>query len=39
VETVNHEPSLTSPYRDDLIKFGFAKTMDGLELWHQYALR
>lgn len=39
VETINNEPALTSPYIDDLIKFGFSKDIDRLELWRQYALR
>ena len=39
VETINNEPAANSPYQDDLIKFGFAKSIDSLELWRQYTLR
>jgi ATP-dependent helicase Lhr and Lhr-like helicase len=39
VETINNEPVLHSSYLDDLIKFGFAKDIDSLELWRQYTLR
>ena len=39
VETINNEPAVTSCYRDDLLKFGFVKNIDHLELWRQYAIR
>jgi ATP-dependent Lhr-like helicase len=39
VETINDEPALNSPYRDDLIKFGFTKDVDRLVLLRQYTLR
>ncbi|MBN2319086.1 MAG: DEAD/DEAH box helicase [Acidobacteria bacterium] len=39
IETINKEPALHSSYRDDLIKFGFVKIVDSLELWRQYNLR
>jgi ATP-dependent Lhr-like helicase len=39
VETINSEPALNSSYKDDLIKFGFEKNIDRLELWRQYTLR
>ena len=38
VETINNEPALNSPYQGDLIKFGFVKVVDCLELWRQYTL-
>jgi ATP-dependent Lhr-like helicase len=39
VETINNEPAMNSSYQDDLIKFGFAKNFDRLELWRQYTLQ
>ena len=38
VEIINNRPVLNSSYRDDLIKFGFVKNFDRLELWRQYTL-
>jgi len=39
VDTINSEPALHSLYLDDLIKFGFVKYIDRLELWRQYTLQ